>query len=103
MTDTATRLLCALAMKAGRRPVASADSVGWQSVTFTGERHMIELRFTGQGSADDVDRLITGLDEHEFAIPGVLVADIVWRPPIHEGADRVVSLEILTIDVSLEI
>ncbi|HEX5237917.1 MAG TPA: hypothetical protein VFW39_05575 [Sphingomicrobium sp.] len=53
--------------------VGSAD---WQSLTLAGERHQISLRVTGADSRDAVDRMCSGLEDAEFSIPGLLVADI---------------------------
>ena len=47
----------------------------WASVTFSGTRHSVVLAFTG---ADDVaigEQVIDALPDHEFTIPGQLVAD----------------------------
>jgi hypothetical protein len=47
----------------------------WASATFAGTRHTIVLRFAGAVSVDAGERFIAALPEHEFAIPGQLVAD----------------------------
>jgi hypothetical protein len=56
--------------------VTDARSVDWRSLTFTGERHEIELRVPGPDSRGVVTRMCDGLEEAEFSIPGVIVADI---------------------------
>ena len=53
--------------------IASAD---WQSLTFTGERHQMSLRVTGADSREAVELMRSGLEDAEFSIPGLLVADI---------------------------
>jgi hypothetical protein len=47
----------------------------WASVTFSGARHTFVLAFDGVEAMDDGDRFIAALPEHEFTIPGRLVAD----------------------------
>lgn len=46
----------------------------WASVTFAGTRHTIALRFSDAAIAAG-EALIAALPEHEFEIPGQLVAD----------------------------
>jgi hypothetical protein len=75
-------------------------SVDWQSLTFIGERHEIQLRIAGPGSETVVERLCDGIGEDEFALPGLIVADIVVRGrPIREpdGA-TLLTIEALTIE-----
>ncbi len=47
----------------------------WASATFSGVRHTIVLSFTGNVAVAASERFIAALDEHEFDIPGHLVAD----------------------------
>ena len=47
----------------------------WASITFSGTRHQFTLLFTGAQAAAAGERFIDALPEHEFAIPGQLVAD----------------------------
>src|SRR6266550_3885101 len=54
-------------------------SVDWQSLTFIGERHEIELRIPGPGSNAVADRMCAGLSDAEFDLPGQTVADIAVR------------------------
>ena len=75
------------------------QSVDWQSLTFTGERHLIALRVTGRDSASIVTRMCHGLGNAEFSIPGLIVADIA----VLEGPRRTldgstcVTIEALTV------
>ncbi len=74
-------------------------STDWQSLTFVGERHEIELRIPGPG-ADIIASLLTaGLADAEFAVPGQIVADIGLRNPPGHNLDGSVTLhfEALTI------
>lgn len=47
----------------------------WHSVTFSGTRHSFELVFSGEAAVLAGEALIELLPEHEFTIPGNLVAD----------------------------
>ena len=47
----------------------------WASITFSGTRHTLTLMFTGTDAVAAGERFIDALPEHEFAIPGQLVAD----------------------------
>jgi hypothetical protein len=79
--------------------LSDAHSVDWQSLTFTGERHHIGLRITGLDSRDAVRRMCAGLEDAEFSIPGVLVADIgvLGAPVAAADGSTIVTIEALTI------
>lgn len=47
----------------------------WASITFAGARHTLALLFAGEEAVAAGERLIAALPDHEFAIPGQLVAD----------------------------
>lgn len=47
----------------------------WASITFAGARHTFALLFAGAEAVEAGERLIAALPDHEFAIPGQLVAD----------------------------
>lgn len=47
----------------------------WASITFTGTRHCLVLRFEGGDAVSDGEAFVTALPEHEFRIHGQLVAD----------------------------
>ena len=47
----------------------------WASITFEGARHTLELRFAGAEAVASGEALIDALPEHEFGIPGQIVAD----------------------------
>lgn len=47
----------------------------WASATFTGSRHTIELEFIGAEAVAVGEEYICALPDHEFAVPGHLVAD----------------------------
>ena len=64
-----------LELAQGKAELVSHSERPWASVTFSGARHRVTLTFTGiEGLAAGED-FIDCLPEHEFTIPGQLVAD----------------------------
>lgn len=47
----------------------------WSSATFSGVRHTLRIEFDGPAAVECGERLVDALAEHEFNIPGQLVAD----------------------------
>lgn len=80
LSPAAAALLRGLIARSGasRSEILLTDvrSVDWRSLTFDGERHEIAMRFTGPGAARDAERMLAGIEEHEFALPRAIVADI---------------------------
>ncbi|HYI42309.1 MAG TPA: hypothetical protein VD768_01635 [Sphingomicrobium sp.] len=74
-------------------------SVDWQSLTFVGERHHFQLRIPGPDGNHVLSRILDGLGDDEFAIPGHFVADIaaVGEPESHPDGSATVTLEALTV------
>lgn len=71
-----TRILRAVLELAGREAVlVSHAERPWASVTFSGSRQTFVLRFHGWEACDGAEHLIAALPEHEFTLPGLLVAD----------------------------
>ena len=60
---------------AGQATIVSHDEKSWASITFAGTRHRLELAFEGAEAVEAGELFIAFLPEHEFAIPGQLVAD----------------------------
>ena len=83
------RTLAASAQRKGRRPWLSAlfdlgqgqaellrhSERNSASATFAGTRHSVALVFNGAAAVEAGEALIAALPDHEFAIPGQLVAD----------------------------
>lgn len=80
MSAAAGALLRALAARArvdrNRILLTDVHSTDWRSLTFEGERHQIALRVTGADSTEVVRQMCAGLEDAEFSIPGMFVADI---------------------------
>lgn len=53
------------------------SETNWASITFAGTRHRFEMRFEGTEAVEAGENFIALLPEHEFAIPGQLIADAV--------------------------
>ncbi|MFN3425369.1 MAG: hypothetical protein ACK40C_11775 [Novosphingobium meiothermophilum] len=64
--------------------IISHREVPWASITFSGERHMIALRFAGSDAVSDGERFIALLSDHEFKLRGKLVADASVMRVDHE-------------------
>lgn len=103
MSSAGSALLRALLGRArvdrNRILLTNIRSVDWQSLTFNGERHRIELRIPGPNSREIVDRMTDRLEDAEFSIPGVLVADIgtVSGPSLALDGSTSIAIEALTI------
>ena len=103
MSAAASALLRALIARSGitrdRILLSDVQSVDWQSLTFNGERHQIELRVPGPNSTEVVDRMCVGLKEAEFTIPGIIVADIgvASTPGLALDGSTSVRIEALTV------
>jgi hypothetical protein len=80
--------------------ISPIQSVDWQSLTFTGERHEIELRVPGPNSGEIFERMCDRLEVAEFSIPGVIVADIGVRGEAKLALDGSTSLTIEALTIA---
>lgn len=64
-----------LALAQGRAQILNHSERAWASITFSGARHAVELVFDGIEAAKAGEDFIALLPDHEFTIPGQLVAD----------------------------
>ncbi|WP_120715872.1 hypothetical protein [Tsuneonella amylolytica] len=64
-----------LKLASGRAVCLRQSERPWASVTFEGARHTFELRFDGLTATLAGETLIEQLPDHEFTIPGQLVAE----------------------------
>ena len=104
ISPAAAGLLRAFLSRAGvnRDRILLSDfrSTDWQSLTFMGERHLMDLRIPGPDAVTLVDRLTDGLADAEFAIPGQIVADIGLEQPPLENPDGSISLRIEALTIA---
>jgi hypothetical protein len=104
MSPAASALLRALIARsgAGRDRILLTDlqTIDWQSLTFTGERHQISLRVPGPASREIVGRMCAGLEDAEFSIPGIIVADIAPLGAPERALDGSTRLTIEALTVS---
>lgn len=63
------------AIARGKAEILSHSEKSWASITFAGTRHIVDLQFEGADSVEAGECFIAFLPEHEFDIPGQLVAD----------------------------
>jgi hypothetical protein len=104
MSAAASNLLRAVIARArvrrNRILLMDVRSVEWQSLTFVGERHHFELRVPAPNSGEVVERLCNGLEDAEFRLPGLIVADITvcGEPARASDGATSVTIEALTID-----
>lgn len=81
----------------GRAELVSHAERPWASATFSGTRHRFTLELPGMEGIDAGDRLIAELPDHEFALPGHLVADALVR----SSDVRMLPQPLLTLEVEL--
>ena len=73
----------------------------WASVTFTGMRHSVVLSLKGADGAAAGEAFIAALPEHEFTLPGKLVADaaiVCVEQVIGPEAVMTIEAELLLLD-----
>ena len=98
----ATQLLRSLVARSGldedRIVVGNLQSVDWQSLTFTGERHEIALRLSGPDARAALALLRDGLADAEWRLSGHVVADIlIVGTTAQDDGSIVVEIEALTL------
>jgi hypothetical protein len=71
-------------LAAGRAAVLSHEEKPWASITFSGTRHEVVLEFKGTEAVVAGEDLMEHLPDHEFAIPGQLVADAAITAVDHQ-------------------
>lgn len=82
---TTDRLMRAVREIAGPlAEVVSHAEAPWASITFSGARHTLVLRFAGSDAVSDGENFVIALPEHEFRLRGQLVADAAVTRVDHE-------------------
>ncbi len=78
-----------LQLAEARADMLSHTESAWSSITFSGTRHELMLDFNGSEAVATGEEFIANLPEHEFQIPGQLVADATVRSVDHRfGEDE---------------
>ncbi len=72
---SSSRLIDAVATLAGAAILTDHRETSWASITFAGTRHAMSWLFAGADAVEAGEAFITALPDHEFRIPGCLVAD----------------------------
>ncbi len=103
--DATTALLRALRERIGTGTdlvVERVTSKAWASATFTGARHILDLRLAGTVAEAAADALLANLDEAEFRLRGHILADIglvtQHRYALDGAMVVALSLEALTVE-----
>jgi hypothetical protein len=83
-----------------RAAIVAHSEKSWASVTFAGARHRLVLVFDGAAAIDAGELFIALLPEHEFDLPGQLVADATVTEVDHrlQPQRMQVSCELLLLD-----
>lgn len=92
-----------LMLAEGRASLLTHEEKAWASITFSGTRHEVMLDFDGAEAVAVGEEFIENLPEHEFRIPGQLVADATVQEVDHRfGADErmVVTVVLLLLEES---
>lgn len=71
-------------LAAGQGTVKAHTEKAWASITFSGTRSEIMIEFAGIAAIVAGEDLIERLPDHEFAIPGHLVADAAITAVDHQ-------------------
>ena len=100
--DAGQRLAAALFRLArGQGTLLNHRRSPWASITFSGTRHSLCWQFDGAEAVAAGEALIDSLPDHEFAIPGQLVADASVTCVEHAllpAARLTVTAELLLLD-----
>jgi len=104
MSPAAAGLLRALLARSGvdrnRILLTEFRSTDWQSLTFIGEQHKIRLRVTAPEASSIAAKLVNGLEDCEFSIPGHVVADVALAcdPEPQTDGSITLNIEALTVE-----
>ncbi len=87
-------------LSGGHGRIIRQSEADWASITFAGTRHSFDVVFEGEAAIQLGEDFIDELPEHEFSIPGRLVADAEITKVDHRAAPPLmkVTCELLLID-----
>jgi len=91
-------LTALLDLAQGKAVLIRHSERSWASATFAGTRHSVRLAFRGTDAVAAGEDLIALLPEHEFTIPGQIVADAAVVAVDHQllpGPSITLTLELL--------
>jgi len=69
----------------------------WASGIFSGARHRLSLRLEGPGAGEAATAFIAGIEDHQFALDGHVVADISLGECDHWDHSARLTIEALTV------
>lgn len=100
LNDATTALLRAIAEAFPEQSFTAEEvwSRSWASATFTGSRHEIAFRISGDGADAAAGRFLSGLDAREFQLRGHVVADISLVAREGGSEEARIRLEALTVE-----
>lgn len=102
MRHPSLRLLETMLLLAGdHAELMSHAERPWASATFSGTRHTFTLSFTGEEAIAAAEEFIAVLPDHEFQLPGRLVADAGISEVTHMTHPRpmmVIEADVLLLD-----
>ena len=81
----------------GKATIERHAERNWASITFAGTRHTLYLAFEGIDAVEAGEQLIEAMPEHEFLLPGQIVADASVIAAQHT------LLPVPTLKISLEL
>lgn len=92
-------LIARAAVDNNRILLSDVRSTDWQSLTFTSERHMLNLRVLGPDAEAAVARLTGGIEDADFPMRGQFVADILvfGTPQARRDGSISLAIEALTV------
>jgi hypothetical protein len=82
----------------GRASVTLKRERPWASITFAGTRYCFAIIWADAAEPEAIENLAQTLPDHEFAIPGYFVADIL----VTEQSESQLLVEALLIDDPVE-
>lgn len=95
MTRASRRLGVIFVNLAKGSTLIDADSIPWRSMGLAGERHQIRLRLGGHDAEHEAGRMAQALPDHEFTLPGLLVADVAITATQRVDDGVILTLEAL--------
>lgn len=99
---TADRLRAALLALADHHgQIITHSERAWASITFAGTRHTLAMLFAGEDALAAGERFLADLPDHEFTLPGQLVAEAAITEVEHRLLPRprlVVQCELLLLE-----